>query len=51
VGKYKTTAICVIPIHGLIEEVSRNIKSKDRTFSTDFFWVGYLMILSASMTG
>lgn len=38
-GKYKTSAICVIPIHGLIGEVSRNIKSKDTTFSTDFFFV------------
>jgi hypothetical protein len=46
VGKYRTCAICVIPIHGIIEEVLRNIKNKGRTFSTDFFWG--LMIPSAS---
>jgi predicted metal-binding membrane protein len=38
----------VIPIHGLIEDVSRNVKNKDRTLSTTIFLVGYLMILSSS---
>lgn len=48
VRQHKTSAICVIPFHEPIEEMFRNIKSKDRTFSTDFFF-GWLFNDSVSI--